>query len=172
MSQISDNKTRLFITWTLWSTLLIPGGAGLGLLAAITFEGAFTNAYDGGEAPILLEIAIYCIIMSILGAIISLKQWLLLRRRIDLSALWILACVGGFIIVETLAGWILWKLGISRGDLGWAQGGSILAEALIFTFSGALIGLFQYPLLKKVYYKAEMWIVVSAIAWGLVPLVP
>ena len=170
MTQITDNKTRLFITWTLWSTLLIPGGAGLGLLAAITFEGAFVNGYNGGEPPVLLGIANYCIIMSILGAIISLMQWLLLRRKIGLSALWILACVGGFIIVETLAGWILWKLDISRGDLGWAQGGSILAEALIFTFSGALIGLFQYQLLKKVYYKAEMWIVVSAIAWGLVPL--
>ena len=77
----------------------------------------------------------------------------------------------GFIFGEMLAGWILWKFDISRADLGWAQGGSILAEALIFTFSGALIGLFQYPLLKKVYFKAEIWIVVSAITWGLVPLV-
>ena len=123
MTLIKDDKIRFFVTWTLLSTLLIPGGAGLGLLAAINFEGAFANGYDGGEPPVLLGIANYCIIMSILGAVISLKQWLLLRRKIGLSALWILACVGGFIIGETVAGWILWKLDISRGVLGWAQGG-------------------------------------------------
>lgn len=109
--------------------------------------------------------------MSILGTIISLKQWLLLRKKIGLSALWILACVGGLIIGELVAGWVLWKLDIQRGDLGWAQGGSILAEGLIFAFSGSLIGLFQYPLLRKFYHKAEMWIPISTLAWGLIPMV-
>ena len=59
MTELTDNKTRLFITWTLLSTLLIPGGAGLGLLAGITIDNAFTNAYDGGEAPILFGIVTY-----------------------------------------------------------------------------------------------------------------
>jgi len=36
---------------------------------------------------------------------------------------------------ESIAGVILWKLEISRADLGWAQGRSILVEALISLFS-------------------------------------
>ena len=170
MNQLKDNKTRFFLKWTLWSAFLIPGGAGLGLLAAITFSDFFANSYYGEDLPRSFEIANYWISMSILGTVISLAQWLLLRRNIRLSPLWILACIGGFIMGESIAGVILWKLEIGRADLGWAQGGSILAEALIFLFSGALIGFFQYPLLKKVYHKAELWIVVSAIAWALVPL--
>lgn len=171
MAELTDRKTRLFITWTLWSTLLIPAGAGLGLLAGIAIDNAFAKDYDGGQTPVLLGTIIYCVCMSILGAVISLKQWLLLRKKIGLSALWILACVGGMIIGELVAGWILWKLDINRGDLGWAQGGSILAEGLIFAFSGSLIGLFQYPLLRKHYHKSEMWIPICTLAWGLIPMV-
>lgn len=170
MTLIKDDKIKFFVIWTLWSTLLIPAGVILGGLVGLGVSAGFGYGYDGGEPP-LVSIFVYCGWVSVIGAVISLNQWLLLRRKIKISALWILACIGGFIIGETVVGLFLWKLEISRGDLGWAEGGSILAEALIFTFSGILIGLFQYPLLRKVYRKAGLWVVISTISWGLVPLV-
>ena len=170
MTLIKDDKIKFFVIWTLWSTLLIPAGVILGGLVGLGISAGFGYGYDGGEPP-FVSTFVYCGWVSVIGAVISLNQWLLLRRKIKISALWILACIGGFIIGETVVGLFLWKLEISRGDLGWAEGGSILAEALIFTFSGILIGIFQYPLLRKVYWKAGLWVVVSAIAWGLVPLV-
>ena len=170
MTLIKDDKIKFFVIWTLWSTLLIPAGVILGGLVGLGISAGFGYGYGGGEPP-LVSICVYCGWVSVIGAVISLNQWLLLRRKIKISALWILACIGGFIIGETVVGLFLWKLEISRGDLGWAEGGSILAEALIFTFSGIIIGLFQYPLLRKVYRKAGLWVVVSTISWGLVPLV-
>ena len=170
MTLIKVAKIKFFVIWTLWSTLLIPAGVILGGLVGLGVSAGFGYGYDGGEPP-LVSIFVYCGWVSVIGTVISLNQWLLLRRKLKISALWILACIGGFIIGETVVGLFLWKLEISRGDLGWAEGGSILAEALIFTFSGILIGLFQYPLLRKVYRKAGLWVVVSTISWGLVPLV-
>lgn len=117
-----------------------------------------------------VQTANYCASGSIIAAVISLKQWLLLRRKIKISLLWILACVGGIIISESIAGLILWKLEINRADLGLFGGGPILPEALIYAFSGALIGIFQCPLLKRNYHKAGLWILASIIAWVTVPL--
>ena len=64
MNQLKDNKTKFFLKWTLWSAFLVPGGAGLGLLAAITTSDFFTNSYYGEDLPfsfgIILMESIFC----------------------------------------------------------------------------------------------------------------
>ena len=166
--KISDDKTRFFITWTLLSTFLIPIGAILGFTVNSNIHSKL--GYDGQIGPHFIQTVDYCIWISVVGAVISLKQWLLLRRRIKVSSLWILACIGGIVIGESLAGIVLWELDINRADLSTYQRGSILAEALIFLFSGALVGIFQFPLLRRNYNKAGLWILASSIGWGLIPI--
>ena len=170
MKAIKDDNIRFLVNWTLLSTILIPLGAILGYFVGLSVSAAFGYGYNGGEPPFVSTV-VYCCWGTVMTTIISFIQWRMLSKKIKLSYLWIPLCVLGFIVGESIVGILLWKLDIQRGDLGWAQGGSILAEALIFAFSGTLIGLFQYTLLRKSYYKAEMWILVSTIAWGLIPLV-
>ncbi|WP_103919458.1 hypothetical protein, partial [Candidatus Venteria ishoeyi] len=136
-------------------------------IVVINIKGLFTNEEIG---PPFIQTVDYCIWMSVMGVVISLKQWFLLRKQFKVSSLWVLACVGGVIIGESLAGIVLWRMGINRADLGWPQGGSILAETLIFLFSGAIIGLFQFPLLKRNYNRAGLWLLVCCIGWRLIPM--
>lgn len=170
MKAIKDDNIRFLVNWTLISTILIPLGAFLGGIVGLSVSAAFGYGYNGGESPIVITV-VYCSWGTVMTVIISFMQWRMLSKKIGLSYFWIPRSVLGIIIGESIAGIILWKLDIQRGDLGWAQGGSILAESLIFAFSGTLIGIFQYPLLRKSYYKAEMWILASTIAWGFIPLV-
>lgn len=170
MSNIKDKKNRFFISWTLWSAILLPAGAVLGFIAILAVH-EFVLGYDYEQiGPPYIQTFEYCIWAAIMGAVVGLAQWLLLRKWIRVSSYWILSCVGGLVFGEILAGVILWKLGIDRGDLGFAQGGSILAEALIFVLSGALVGLLQYPLIKKNYRKAGLWIIACCLGWGLIPV--
>jgi hypothetical protein len=165
---IKDNKVRFFIKWSLWSTLLIPIGAILAFVININVSGKLGYGHEIG--PPALQTAAYCNLMLIMGALIGIMQWFLFQKLFKINWLWILACVAGGVIGEALAGVILLKMGVNRADLGWAQGGSVLAEATIFLLSGALIGLFQYPLLKKYYNKAGFWILGSSVGWALVPI--
>lgn len=159
-------KLRFFVIWSLLNTILIPVGIILGFLLVINIFG-----YESDRTFPFKSTLVYCVWLSVPGLIYSIAQWILLRKQLKVTSLWILASIAGIIIGELCAGIVLWKLGIDREDLGWAQGGSALAEALIFLFSGALIGLFQMPLLKKNYHKTGLWIVSSCIGWGIIPLV-
>lgn len=167
--KIKDVKVRFFIKWSLWSTLLIPIGAILAFVININVQGKL--GYGGEIGPPWLQTAAYCNLMLVMGALIGIMQWILLQRLFKIHWLWILTCIAGGVIGEILAGIILWEMGINRADLGWAQGGSVLAEATIFLLSGALIGLIQYPLLKKHYNKAGLWILGCSIGWALIPIV-
>lgn len=167
---IKDNKKRFIVIWILLSSILLPVSAILGFLIILQIHGKFGYDMSQVGSP-LAQTVEYCIWVLLIGAFIGIKQWLLLQKQTRMSSLFILACIGGLVISECLAGIILWKLGINRADLGWAQGGSIVAETLIFLFSGALIGLFQYPLLRRNYNKAGLWVLACTIGWGFVPIV-
>lgn len=162
-------KNQFFINWTGLITLFMFISATVGFIAVMIVNGIL--GYDYLEnGPPFVETVNYCAVCSIIAVVIGLTQWLLLRRKIKISSLWILASIGGILISESLAGLVLWKLEINRADLGLFQAGPILPEVLIFTFTGALIGIFQFPLLKKYYHKAGLWIPASIIAWVTVPL--
>jgi hypothetical protein len=77
----------------------------------------------------------------------------------------------GIIISEIITGIILWQLEINRSDLGMFQGGSQLPEALIFSFSGLLIGFFQWLVIRKQFTKSVYWIPANFLGWGLGHLV-
>jgi hypothetical protein len=75
------------------------------------------------------------------------------------------------IISEVTAGIILWQLNINRSDLGVFQGGPQLPEALIFSFSGLLIGFFQWLVIRKQFSNSIYWIPANFLGWGLGHLV-
>jgi hypothetical protein len=103
---------------------------------------------------------------------ISLTQLSILKSyKIKISKWWILAGILGITISEVIAGIVLWQLEINRSDLGMFQGGPQLPEALIFSFSGLLIGFFQWLVIRKQFANAAYWIPANFLGWGLGHLV-
>ncbi len=105
-----------------------------------------------------------------IGALIGLVQWKLLRKKIAISAYWILAGAGGLFISELVAGIALWAIGSDR-DIEF-EGQGLLIYVLIYTIGGALAGLLQRPLLGKNYIVTKIWVYTSALGWGVAFFLP
>lgn len=105
-----------------------------------------------------------------IGALIGLVQWKLLRKKIAISAYWILGSAGGFFFSELSAGITLWAIGSDR-DIDLA-GQGLLIYVLIYTIGGALAGLLQRPLLGKNYVITRFWVYASALGWGIALFLP
>jgi hypothetical protein len=92
---------------------------------------------------------------AVAGAVIGGAQWLVLRRRLPLSALWVPATAGGMALGMAL-GQIL--LGDSTAQL------PLLLRGLIV---GAPIGVAQATLLRGILSSPIVWAVVVALGWPL-----
>lgn len=152
--------------WIIVSVVAYPVGQFVGYIAGLVVHGffGFTMQDDGTH---LSQVFSYGVYVAILGAAMGLMQWRALRRVLPVSAVWILACSAGFVVGEAGAAVVLWRQEILRSTLGVFQAGPQLPEVLIFAVSGACVGLFQWPILKKSVPKAGWWIVASCLAWGL-----
>jgi hypothetical protein len=168
-SNEKKEKLQFYARWTALIAALTFAGAIVGFIIALIISGIF--GYDQLETgPYIIQTAGYCAFVAIFATAISTTQWKLLLKEVGVSSLWIFINIGGLVITEIIAGIILWKLEINREDLGFFQAGPPLPEVLIYVFAGALVGLLQFPLLRKSYHKAGLWILASIIAWATVPL--
>jgi len=165
---LKKDKKNFLIRWILLTSIILPVGAIPGYILNLFIHGKMGYSISDVGPP-LLQTLEYCIWITILTATVSFIQWIILQKQFKISSFWILACVLGGVIGELLSGIVLWKMGINRADLGPAQGGSIFTEVIIFLFSGTLIGLFQYPFMRKNFHKSGFWILASALGWGLIP---
>jgi hypothetical protein len=102
----------------------------------------------------------------VIGFSIGITQWRLLRKVFNVSSFWLYSVVIGFTILELIAGIILWKLDINRGELNFIEFNA-LAHALILAITGLIIGIIQMPILKKQYAGSVYWVIASTLAWGI-----
>lgn len=161
---------QLLSRWIILSLVAYPVAQIFGYVAGLFVHRFFGfTMQDSGTH--LSQAFSYGVYVAIFGAAIGLVQWRMLRRISPVSALWILACSAGFVVGEAGAALVLWRQGILRSTLGVFQAGPQLPEVLIFAVSGVLIGLFQWPLLRRFAPKSALWIVASCVAWGLATLV-
>jgi len=102
----------------------------------------------------------------IIGLSIGFIQLRLLRKIFNVSSFWLYSIVIGFIIVELIAGITCWRMEINRGDLSFLEGDPI-GHTLMLTIAGLMIGIIQFPLLRKHFSRAAYWVLSSAVAWGI-----
>ena len=92
---------------------------------------------------------------AIAGGVIGAAQWLVLRRRIALSALWVPATAGGM------------ALGMALGQVLLGHDTSLQPLLLRALVVGAAIGATQAVLLRGVLPIATMWAAAVALGWPL-----
>jgi len=164
-------KYNFLINWSLLTVAFLTVGYIVGYIAGL-FTGSLFGLTVADDGTHLTQTVIYCVFGSVVVTSISLTQVSVLKRyNIKISKRWILAGILGVVICEVIAGIILWQLKINRSDLGIFQGGPQLPEALIFAFSGLLIGVFQWLVIRKQFTNSGYWIPACFLGWGLGHLV-
>lgn len=134
----------------LWWILATIGGLLLGL--AILFAGL--GAAINNAPPFVFGLVLGCTF----GLGCAVMQWLALRRLV--SAWWVAATFAAWAIFWTvnLAGW----LGQGSGVFGMIVEG--LGHGAVF---GALLGLFQWLVLRSKTHKARWWIIANVLGWSI-----
>ncbi len=172
---MTNNKSQLgWGFWSLWVILIavffaigwILGFASSYFTGDIIESCAILNNYVNEALTDAIE---YCIMGAIIGASVGLIQWIILKRKVSLSASWILASIAGLAASELVAGLVFWAFGSSR-NIGVGSLGPVLIWILIYTVGGALIGLLQWPVLRRKVKRAGWWVLASALGWGLTPV--
>jgi hypothetical protein len=105
----------------------------------------------------------YSIFGAVLGSVVGLTQWFVLRQRVSRTVSWILASAAGFAVAEgggygaaVLAFSFSTKL--DEMGVGWI---------LVAAFGGAVTGILQWPILRGQVSRAGWWVLASTMGWGL-----
>ncbi|MBT4485296.1 MAG: hypothetical protein HOC71_16640 [Candidatus Latescibacteria bacterium] len=148
------------LIWVLGNTFGLNVGFLLGFMSHNIINTIITLderiALDRG-----IDLSVYAICI---GTSVGLTQWLLLRFKVtqlSLSALWILVSTIGILV----GFWVGKYLGLILGlDTNFSD---IYYVILVFTVSGFLCGILQWPLLQKHMARTQWWVLSSTIGWGL-----
>jgi hypothetical protein len=138
--KVVRNEFSLWLSWCLATTA--------GMLLGFVPIALLVSDLDLGLARVLIPL--------VAGFFVGFLQWLVLREYMTESTDWILS--GG-------ASWaVAYALGLFAIQL---LAGSWLGALLGYLVFGAIIGLIQWPVLRREIPNALSWILASIIGWGL-----
>jgi len=103
---------------------------------------------------------------AVIGFGTGIYQRSLLRKVFNVSSSWIYTLVIGFAVTELIVCIILWLLELNRYELRFIEFNP-LPEALIFACAGLLIGLLQWTILRRYFFRSGYWVLASALGWGI-----
>jgi len=137
------------ITWAIVSRIVqVVGGR-----IQVAGQSHITEDFIGGY-----------VLLPMLGLLIGLLQYLLLRRYLPRMVWWIPA---------TVLGWAL-PLLLGLASVGWLPALAIdpvWSGALGFALIGASIGVCQWLVLRRRIHRATLWVLASILGWGMSGLV-
>ncbi|MCD6598587.1 MAG: hypothetical protein J7L04_12910 [Bacteroidales bacterium] len=166
MSTMKDakakNNHKFLIRWIIFTGIVMF----FGLFISFAIGFFISSFLESQLAPGLAHAIGYSFLGAGLGALIGLIQWILLRKRIDLSAKWILISAGGIALSELVAGIALWLIGSSRDVSVEYMGQGMLIYLLIYTIGGLVVGLLLRPELERFSLKSHLWVYACMLGWG------
>jgi hypothetical protein len=146
------------VQWLLLSTVGWALGFFVGFaLGTIISEDLIPNSVFG-------EILAYFMLGTVLGSVVGLMQWFVLRRQISRAGWWILASAAGLAVVIgagiTLAA--LMEYSVELGSFA-----SLLRWVLVMALGGAVTGILQRPVLQQRVSRASWWVLANTLGWAL-----
>jgi len=148
-----------------WVLLTIAGwaiGFPLGFVL-VPVAGLIIGLHEGSDS-ILLKLGLdNAAVFIVVAAVVSLMQWLALRRVVQRAGFWVLASIIGFTISSSIHGVVCHVYGYpdDLGPLG------ALVWTLFFILGGTLTGLLQQRILRHQVRRSGWWVPASAAGWGL-----
>ncbi len=162
MKDVKILYNQKFLLWRILFTAIVLF---FGLFISFAIGFFISSFLESQMSPGFAHAIGYSFMGGALGTMTGWLQWRMLRKRISISANWILTAAGGIAACELVAGLALWAIGSDRDiDL---QGQGILIYLLIYTIGGLVVGLLQRPLLEKYSLNSHLWVYVCTLGWGL-----
>jgi hypothetical protein len=147
-----------------WVLLTIAGWA-IGFPLGFVFVAVAGWIIGVHEGSIILKLGLdNAAVVIVEVAVVSLMQWLALRRVIQRAGFWVLASIIGFTISSSIHGVVCHVYGYPD-DLGFPLGA--LVWTLFFILGGTLTGLLQQRILRHQVRRSGWWVPASAAGWGL-----
>ena len=146
-----------------WVLLTIAGwaiGFPLGFVL-VAVAGWIIGVHEGS---ILLKLGLdNAAVFIVVVAVVSLMQWLALRRVVQRAGFWVPASIIGFTIPSSIHGVVCHVYGYpdDLGPLG------AVVWTLFFILGGTLTGLLQQRILRHQVRRSGWWVPASAAGWGL-----
>ena len=154
---------RFGIRWVLLTVAGWTIGFPLGFVF-VAVAGWIIGIPEGSDSIILKLGLDNAALFIVVVAVVSLMQWLALRRVVQRAGFWVLASIIGFTISSSIHGVVCHVYGYpdDLGPLG-AQ-----VWTLFFILGGTLTGLLQQRILRHQVHRSGWWVPASAAGWGLV----
>lgn len=147
------------VGWVLGLPLGLLGGSVAAFVAAL-LKG---EALAPEQAALVIGVPFTAALLSVIGATVGTMQWLILRRKLDGVASWILASsVGG--ALGGAVGLGAFSPGASSMS---ASAGDAVQAAELFALIGAIIGVAQWLVLRGKVRTAPAWVLASGLGWSL-----
>ena len=164
MMVANNEKPRWFFyaIWIILTFLCVPIAFFLSLVILriiINFVGDFI--YVDGVRHITEDYLGLYVFVPVVGLLIGVLQYELLRRYLPRMGWWVLATTGGWllgVLLITIPGWLNWTDGSFNLDLA-------------FILMGMTIGVGQWLLVRRRLSRAGWWIGANVVGWGLLGLV-
>jgi hypothetical protein len=162
------NERQIEIGWRFglrWVLLTVVGwviGFPLGFVF-VAVAGGIIGVHEGSDSIILKLGLDNAALFIFIVAVVSLMQWLALRRIFRRAGFWVLASIIGFTISSISHGVVCHICGYPD-DLG-PHGALVWAVA--FVVGGTLTGVLQQRILRRQVYRSAWWVPASAAGWGL-----
>ncbi len=138
------NLKKSSLDWGLWLWWLLATAVGwAGGWAVINWA---SHLYWGIGVGIDVAFVAYVV----LGTTVGIMQWLVLRRRVPRSGLWILACAVS-ITTGSYVSQVMWMY-------------DIIVFGAVF---GVLVGITQWSVMRRWVHRAGWWVLASVIGWVL-----
>jgi hypothetical protein len=163
------NVEYSFIGWRFglrW-VLLTAAGWVIGLPLSFVFvavAGWIIGVPEGSDSIILKLGLDNAAAFVFLVAVVSLMQWLALRRVVRRAGFWVPASIIGFIISSSIHGVVCYVRGYPD-NLDHLPGTVVWAMA--FVVGGVLAGVLQHRILRRQVCHSAWWVPASAVGWGL-----
>ena len=154
---------RFGIRWVLLTVAGWTIGFPLGFVF-VAVAGWIIGIPEGSDSIILKLGLDNAALFIVVVAVVSLMQWLALRRVVQRAGFWVLASIIGFTISSSIHGVVCHVYGYpdDLGPLG------ALVWTLFFILGGTLTGLLQQRILRHQVHRSGWWVPASAAGWGLV----
>ena len=153
---------RFGIRWVLFTIAGWAIGLPLGFVL-VPVAGLIIGLHEGSDS-ILLKLGLdNAAVFIVVAAVVSLMQWLAIRRVVQRAGFWVLASIIGFTISSSIHGVVCHVYGYpdDLGPLG------AVVWTLFFILGGTLTGLLQQRILRHQVRRSGWWVPASAAGWGL-----